>query len=189
MRWLICLLVFTKLYGDDPEDVYRKIQDIYHPTVNDYRLIQDYLTNGERPLLYRLENYAQKARDFKIIGDALPQSKVIAVNSCKMVRENCILLYSSYNFDYQKGLKRIIEILVKSDYKGHILYYIGGWPNVEGGSLLLAHVPYAFKVAAFKEAERLGYKRAFWLDASVIPLVSMNQIFAIMVKSSTLYNF
>jgi hypothetical protein len=58
-----------------------------------------------------------------------------------------------------------------------VIYRLGGWPNVEGGSLILAHVPYAFKVCYFKEVERLGYKRALWLDTSVVPLVSLNEIF------------
>jgi hypothetical protein len=38
-------------------------------------------------------------------------------------------------------------------------------------------VPYAFKVSFLKEAQRLGYKRAFWLDTAVLPYVSLNTIF------------
>ena len=50
-------------------------------------------------------------------------------------------------------------------------------PNTEGGSLDLAHVPYAFKVACFKEAKRLGFKRVLWLDTAVVPLASLNTVF------------
>lgn len=44
--------------------------------------------------------------------------------------------------------------------------------------MTLAHVPYGFKVCLFREARRLGYKRALWIDASITPIVSLNQIFS-----------
>lgn len=177
MKLLYLLLIPSLLFCTPP---YEKIRNIYRPTVEDYRLIQNYLTNGERSLLPRLEMYGAKAREFRIIGTKpgeLPESGLVVVNCPAEERENCILLYSSFNFNYPQGLKRVINNLSTSDFKGHILYHIGGWPNVEGGSLLIAHIPYAFKAASFKEAQRLGFKRAFWLDASMIPLVSLNKIF------------
>lgn len=177
------LLLSSFLQADDPYDpipVYAQIKDIYHPTLDDYRLIQDYLTNGERSIIKRLYDYEPNARNFKIIGNSpeeLPQFGKIAVNCSETDIENCIIVYSSFNKNYPRGLKRLVQLVAASDFKGHILYRLGGWPNVEGGSLVLAHVPYAFKVSFFKEAERLGYKRAFWLDTSIIPIVSLNTIF------------
>lgn len=46
-----------------------------------------------------------------------------------------------------------------------------------GGSLSLAHVPYAFKASFFKEAQAKGFKRALWLDTAILPVVSLNTIF------------
>lgn len=82
-------------------------------------------------------------------------------------------------------------------FKGHILYQLGGWPDVLGGSLVLAHVPYAFKVSLFNAAKRLGYKRAFFLDSSILPFISLNKIFNriktdgyfVMGNSHTLFPF
>lgn len=180
---LLQLLNVSLLYADDhyaPVPVYSQIADINHPTLDDYRRIQDYLSKGERSLIKRLNDYEPNARNFKIIGDGpdeLPQFGKIAVNSPETDRENCIIVYSSFNKNYPRGLKRLVKLLAASDFKGHILYRLGGWPNTEGGSLKLAHVPYAFKVSFFKEVQSLGYKRAFWLDTSIVPHVSLNTIF------------
>lgn len=163
-----------------PLPVYSQIKDIYHPTTIDYRNIQNYLTYGERSLIKRLKDYESNARNFKIIGDTReesPQANIVAVNCSKDEKENCLILYSSFNKNYPRGLKRLVSHAVASDFKGHILYRLGGWPNVEEGDITLAHVPYAFKVCMFREAKRLGYKRAFWLDTAVLPLVSLNQLF------------
>lgn len=177
------LLLASALNADDhyaPIPVYSQIKDILHPTDDDYRLIQDYLSNGERSIIKRLNDYEPNARNFKIIGEGqgqLPQFGSVAVNSNDTDRENCVIVYSSFNKNYPRGLKRLVKLLAASDFKGHVLWRLGGWPNAEGGSLPLAHVPYAFKVSFFKEAQRLGYKRAFWLDTSIVPHVSMNTIF------------
>lgn len=177
------LLFFSTLCADDPYApiaVYSEIKDICHPTLDDYRRVQHYLTYGERSIIQRLDDYVSNARNFKIIGDTsdeLPQSGSIAVNCDDSDRENCFIIYSSFNKNYPRGLKRLVEFLTKSDFKGHILYRLGGWPNVEEGDLALAHVPYAFKVCSFREAKRLGYKRAYWLDTAILPLVSLNTIF------------
>jgi len=165
--------------------VYKQIQDIYHPSIQDYHLIQQYLSHGEREGLEQLKDTEKRQRNFKIIGnhpDELPQRGLIAVNSTLDEKENCLVLYASFNLHYQDGLKRIINLVKESDYKGHILYYFGGWPDLEGGSLPLAHVPHAFKACCMKEAQRLGYKRILWLDASIVPLVSLNTIFKMVAE-------
>lgn len=160
--------------------LYNQISSLTHPTYDDLRLIQQYLTHGERPYLERLDDSYPGARNMQIIGDAphdLPSSGLLTVNCQDNERENCIVLYASLNRSYPKGLHRLIKLITASDFRGHILYYIGGWPDLEGGSLRIAHVPYTFKVAALREAQRLGFKRLFWLDASIKPYVSLNTLF------------
>lgn len=177
------LLTFSSYsFAENIEKPYSQIQDISQPTLEDYHLIQDYLTNGDRPIITRLCDYLPNAKNFKIIGNTpeeQPESGIIAVNSDENDRENCLVTYSSFNKNYPRGLKRLVNYVSKSDFKGHILYRLGGWPNVEGGSLVLAHVPYAFKISIIKEAQRLGYKRVFWLDTAILPYVSLNDIFKI----------
>lgn len=178
---LFCSCLHAEEVSSQPV-VYSQIKDIYHPTDEDYRLVQKYLSFGERPEITRMKdyNYEHVARNLKIIGETseeLPRYEVIPVNCDMSEKNNCIMIYSTFNRNYPKGLERLVEHIRESDFKGHILCRLGGWPDAEGGSLVLAHVPYAFKVSFFKEAQRLGFKRAFWLDTAVVPLVSLNEIF------------
>lgn len=166
------------IYADIP--VYQELSDLYHPTVEDLLKVQDYLSHGERSIIHCLQDYEPNARNLKIIGttpEERPQYGDIAVNCPDSERENCLIVYASFNKNYPRGLKRLVNFVKNSDFRGHILYRIGGWPNMEGGSLALAHVPYAFKVSFFKEAQAKGFKRALWLDTAVLPVVSLNTIF------------
>lgn len=179
---LLQLGLFSLETPKTSDELYSQIKDLNHPTTEDYLLIQNYLTNGTREEIRRLQdyNYEHVARTLKIFGSNPNEQLVkntLYVNSSPEERENCVLVYATFNRNYPKGLERLVHHIANSDFKGHVLYQIGGWPNTEGGSLVLAHVPYAFKVSFFKEAERLGYKRAFWLDTAVVPLVSLNILF------------
>lgn len=166
--------------------IYSQIKDIFHPTLEDYRLIQHYLHYGERPNIgllthHESTHYTDRARNFKIIGDLpheIPVVDDVAINCSNEDKDNVILTYASFNNNYPRGLVRLVELIKQTDYRGHLLYRIGGWPNTEGGNLLSAHVPYGFKACFFKEAERLGYKRVLWMDSSFYPAVSLNKIFA-----------
>ena len=160
---------------------YDKVQDIYRPTVSDYKYVQDYIS-GCRDVDHTIiaANYIWTYNNFKMVGDQpgeVPEAGLYHVNSDGSRRENCVILYASYNRAYIKGLRWLVNDICESDYVGDVLYKIGGWPDLAGGSFVLAHVPYAFKVCFFKEAQSLGYKRVLWLDASIVPLISLNEVF------------
>jgi hypothetical protein len=167
--------------AENAVSLYADIKDPLHPTDEDYRKIQDYLTSGKREEIAGLgEYYAGLARNFKVIGDApgeTPESGTIAFHCDDDQRENCVITYASFNLNYPNALRHLIQSVKDSGFKGHVLYRIGGWPNAAGGSLAVSHVPYAFKAAFFKEAERKGYKRVLWLDTSLSPLVKLDSIF------------
>ena len=159
------------------EMAYAQIKDICHPTLKDYFILQKYLLHGKRPGIAALKDTAKRASYFRFINKSATTIPSLQILSLDVEKENCILLYSSLNRRFPLGLKRLLECISASDFKGDILYRIGGWPNVEEGDLTLASVPYAFKVCFFKEAKKLGYKRALWLDCSIIPVASLNAIF------------
>lgn len=166
------------IYADIP--VYKELSSLTNPTLDDLRKVQHYLTYGERSIIEYLQDYKPNARNIKIIGDTpneMPQYGDIPVNCEESERENCVIVYSTFNKNYPRGLKRLVRFVENSDFKGHMIYRLGGWPNISGGSLVLAHVPYAFKVCMFKEVEAMGFKRAFWIDTSILPVVSLNEIF------------
>ena len=170
-----------------PASIYRRINDITHPTPSDYRFVQAYLTKGKRDSLEKLGDMQNRIREMKIIGnssDENPSTGILNINCGADDLENCVIIYTSFNRNYPEGLRRLLQHITASDYKGHILYRIGGWPDEEGGSLALSHIPYAFKPCLFKEAQKLGYKRVLWLDASVTPVASLNEIFAMIEEKS-----
>lgn len=157
---------------------YEEIADIRHPTIDDYRKIQQGILASDRP--YHKMQTKREYLNPKIIGDGPGETPVygcIAVNCSEEFRENCVLTYASFNLNYPQGVQRLIDDLVQSDFVGHILYRIGGWPNALHGDLVLAHVPFAFKVCFFREAKDLGYQRALWMDCSILPLISLNDVF------------
>lgn len=178
LRLLVVLVLGASVYANSDQyasRVYSKIKDITHPTAEEYAYIQHHLLAGYRPLINLLDDwqYKIKARHFRFLGrnsTEFIECGIIHVNCNEKYKENCVLLYASFNEEYPKGLKNLIEHIKNSDFKGHILYRIGGWPDLEGGSLVFAHIPYAFKICSFKEAERLGYKNVLWLDCSILPL-------------------
>lgn len=185
---LLLALLSACLYFFLPgKTVYKQIKDINQPTLKDYRSIQKYLRKGKRPELALLKDMTSRYRKFCLIGespDEIPQAGLIHVNGGSS--ENCVILYSSFNKNFPGGLKRLIESISKSDYRGDILYRLGGWPNLEGGDLTLAHVPFAFKLSFFREAKKLGYKRVLWLDTSIVPFGSLNAVFEELQKKGYL---
>ena len=71
----------------------------------------------------------------------------------------------------------MLKELKDSGYSGHVLVRVGGFPNIANGDLKLCHVPYAFKVAFFREAKELGFKQILWLDSAMHPLTNLELIF------------
>jgi hypothetical protein len=163
-----------------PKTTYAQITDISHPTIKDYARIQKFLSKGQRPELSLLKDMEKRYRGLRIIGDKpdeMPKSGTVYVNCGENEKENCLIVYASFNKNFAQGLQRLVDHVKQTDFKGHILYRIGGWPNSEEGDLKLAHVPFAFKPCFFREAQRLGYQRVLWLDTSILPHVSLNRIF------------
>lgn len=179
------------------ETIYEKISNVLDPTPEDYKILQNYLLHGERPYLDWLNKYIQnpgdgyrydiRVRNFTLIkeGEESTLEKVYFYTS-PYDREFCIISYASFNEPYPDRIRKLQNNLQKIDFQGHYLYRIGGWPNIEGGSLLLAHVPYAFKLCMFKEVFSYGYKKILWLDSSFTPLQNLSSIFKIIEEKGYL---
>jgi len=98
-----------------------------------------------------------------------------------------VICYGSYNKDwwtnktgdrdYMKGIAFMIESLKASNFDGHFIYRIGGWPSLKRGRLKFADVPYAFKPFFIEEVRDLGYKQVLWLDSASMPVRSLDPIF------------
>jgi hypothetical protein len=192
LSFFLFLFLFVFLYSSCQKegDFYREIKDLKHPTTKDYQTIQKHLKKDQRKYLKHcsescrsggmLFDYGKKSKKFRLIGetlDELPSSGKIFYNCTEEDRECCIICYASFNQNYPKGIDRIQKALKHIGFKGHFFYKKGGWPNLEGEALTLAHIPYAFKPCFFREVKNLGYKYVLWLDSSMAPLKSLDPIF------------
>lgn len=185
--FFFCLVLVTATLFS-METIYLKISNLLNPSAEDYRILQNYLLNGERPYLDWLNRYIQnprdgfrydiRVRDFRLLKEDEDSifEKVYFYKS-PHDRDLCIISYASFNSWYPDRIKKLKDHLQKVEFQGHYLYRIGGWPNVEEGSLLLAHVPYAFKLCMFKEALSYGYRKIVWLDSSFMPLQDLSSLF------------
>lgn len=154
-----------------------------NPSIEDYKRIQNYLSNAPRPELKYLNHPGtvfreRRIRNFKIITENQnPEFHVRFFNNDSDNKENCIVTYVSFHQVYIDSLNDLINQLDKIGFNGHLIYRIGGWPLTEENSLELFDVPYAFKIFSILEAQKLGYKNCLWLDACFYPLKPLDPIF------------
>ncbi len=188
----VCSLVFA--YQDDELDhLWSRLSNINQPKLADYRLVEDYLKNGKRPYIDVLRQSAEtlghlksgclnRVRlmiNFMLIGPngEMPIAELHRINVNADTSKRCIVLYSSYNGIYPEKLRALLAELKTCGYSGNVLLRIGGFPNIPYGGLKLCHIPYAFKVAALREAQELGYEEILWLDTALHPLTNLEMIF------------
>jgi len=186
------LLIFAFSIGllSAAPEVYRSISDITNPKRSDYLNIQKYLKKGDRKELNLLKeaitpggalyDYNCRARRLLLVGEwpwQGPKFDIIPFQCSLKDKKICVLTYVSYNKNYRAGIDHIKKALKKIGFKGHFIYRIGGWPDLKGGSLKLAHVPYSFKPCFIKEVKEMGYELVLWLDASIRPIKSLDFVF------------
>jgi hypothetical protein len=190
--YLACLLMQTLYAFEDKELslVWEALSDINHPTLEDYQILDQYLEHGHRPYFDGLIAFKHaveqdvrlaRMRRFKLLGthQEMPSFEIHKIVNPEKGEQpqRCILLYGSHHLTYPRMLRTALFELKECGYSGDVLVRIGGFPNVEAGGLKLCHIPYAFKVAFLKEAQRLGYKEVLWLDTSMRPLTDLQLIF------------
>ncbi len=184
--------LFASFEDPEFERVLSMIDDLNYPTLQEYRLIENYLVSGKRPYLDLLrtsdvfEIYRSRMKsiaNFKLIGpsDQPPVFEHHLFNEPDARR--CILLYSSSHGIYPAKARQLIEEIKTSGYRGHVLLRIGGFPNTQNGGLKICDVPYSFKVAFLREAKLLGFDEALWIDLAIHPLDSWETPFSEIKKT------
>jgi hypothetical protein len=157
------------------------------PTFEEYRKIECDLrkvTERDLPPMQtpRCLFYCQKVKFIGDHPDQIPIFEILHFNKNPTDKKNCIVLYASYNSPYPENINKIISALKKVHFDGHVIYRIGGYPNIENGSLHLHDVPYAFKACALQEAYLLGYENLLWIDASMTPVKNLKPLFKTIEK-------
>ncbi|MCH9620659.1 MAG: hypothetical protein S4CHLAM20_00600 [Chlamydiia bacterium] len=195
-RYLLASLFSLSFIFSNPSEwdlIYKKV-NLKNPSNQDMELIQDYLHHGRRIYLRWLDfiwtdkdrsdglRYDKRARRMHIWrgnrNDLLMRK--IVYNTTRNDKDVCIITYGSFNKSYTDKIDLIDSRLKDINFKGHFLFRMGGWPDIEGGSLKYIHVPYSFKLCMIKEAMRLGYKKIVWIDTAVVPLENFLRVFEIL---------
>lgn len=203
MKLLVCCILLisfsVRIYpyeGEKTVDLFfQSISNLKNPTYRDFKRIEDFLQNGDRPYLTPLSTKSLRYRDesvgnqyeknsrncrwIKLVGDngEMPVRRLHVMNTTKEDKSRCIGLFATYNYPYPGKLNLLVEELRKVGYKGHILLRIGGFPDTENDGIMLCHIPFSWKVAMLEEMQSLGYENVLWLDASMHPIQNIDYIF------------
>ena len=190
--FIVFILGFLSSCKNSKKDPYASIRNIKNPTFRDYLKIQKHLKKDKREYLKLFsisskngsnlqdKNYLKKAKEFRFVGkkrQMKPMYEKLYFNSSKEDKKRCIICYTSYNKNYPDGVERLKKALSLIGYKGHFIYRIGSWPNLDEGSLKYSHVLFAFKPFFFREVKNMGYENVLWLDSAILPLQSLDAIF------------
>lgn len=179
------------------------INDWFHPRVEDFITLQEYLEKGERPELRLAIEYtidgkihdrrrATLLRNFRFVDhDAIevPKLQLEVFHTTPDDKRHCIITYCSWNKPYIYFPEKIKEALAQQGFSGHFLYQVGGFPYTDEGSLHYFDVPYAFKMCMFQEAKRLGYEKVIWIDVSAIPKTDLSEVFTELDRVKGLFLF
>lgn len=117
-------------------------------------------------------------------GKKFPQKKLCKINEGG---DCCIVCVSSYCKQYPELMLSNIFHLKKSGFNGYYLYFLGEYPNPSGEELQYIGVPYAFKIFALLEAQKLGFNKVLWLDASMKPLRNPEPLFEIIDQQGAFF--
>jgi hypothetical protein len=192
-----------KNYFFSPDITSLPISDWHNPSNDDLRIIQEFTNNkvarlSQVPISKRPFSKENTNKEFyewciyrlKSRGLLSIDKQDTTVSSCKFIyfnnnpndKEKCIIIYITHpspnsDRDYTQGLEYIIKALEKTNYDGHLIYYIGSWPGLKKGRLKYADVPYSFKPFFFEEVRDLGYENILWLDACVVPIKNLKPLF------------
>jgi hypothetical protein len=165
-------------------DIEKQVLDPCHISFEEYKNIENHFRSIRSedlpPLITRRCIFFFNA--IKFVGNKpseVPIFETLYINNNPNDKKNCIVLYASYNSPYPENISKIISALKRIEFDGHVVYRIGGYPNLEEGSLKIMDVPYAFKVCAMREASRLGYQNILWIDCSLTPVKNLQSLFAI----------
>lgn len=155
-------------------------------TIDQWRNLEQYLSSLSE------NDYPQSSllrgkwtfKHMKLIGadGEAPVFETLYLNGNPEDKKNCIVLYATFNDPYPQHVYSFIENLKEIGFDGHVLYRIGGYPDVEGQSLQYIDVPYGFKFCALREAAAFGYQNIFWADATLCPVKPLEPLFDILER-------
>jgi len=91
-----------------------------------------------------------------------------------MTKNNCCIISCGIGNWYPAGVQRLHSSLVFHGYAGSLLLFKDTYPP---DCPPHSENPYAFKIYAFREAIKLGYRQILWLDSSVWCIKTPHHVF------------
>ncbi|MDB6080933.1 MAG: hypothetical protein JWO53_205 [Chlamydiia bacterium] len=183
-------------FGDLP------ISNWNDPTLVDFNIIENYLRERQERIGSNLKAHqyilpsqldgwiSYRIGRTKLIDDTTPKLVKVNFGNNPDERECCIISYAGCSHggrNYENALIVMVKALEKLQFKGHLIYRVGGWPSISKGRLRYADVPYAFKPFMFEEAKDMGYKHILWLDSCCIPIKDLSHIFSQLKRKGYCY--
>lgn len=201
----ICFLAIGSIFSYVDEELlelWSCVSNIYEPTLEDYRLIENYLQNGRRPYLENLiesswegigdevKMRVKMQRQFMLVGPngEMPIFEVHHLNVTEETKDRCILIYGSYNPPYPQKAFHILRELQELGYSGTVMIRIGGYPNLSHGGLKSCPFHGKWKIEFFKEARRMGYKKIIHLDTHMHPMRDLSAVFKIIDETGSFFH-
>lgn len=193
IKRLSVLLFIRVLFAySDPEieNLAASLSDPYHPSLEDYLLIENYFQHGNRPYIETIRRTAHvegddfdfrihQLRNFKLVGPngEMPIMELHPINVSKETNDRCILIYTSFNSHYPQRAFRLLSDLKECGYSGYVMLRIGGFPNMSEDGIKLCALPFTFRIAFFREAINLGFTKILYLDGAMHPLNDLSEVF------------
>lgn len=175
--------LLSHLLAQSPGDFYATLSSLTNPTLEDYMLVRDFISSYNAPYIKNYVDWRRRPRprEILLIDHSIDDisRELITVKVMENNLDSCIYIYSTIDALQIYYAQTLIEAIKASDFRGHIIFQKGGWPNLAEGDLIFAHIPNAYKLCALREARRLGYKKVLWLDANLLPVIKLNKVFTI----------
>jgi len=192
---LLCIRVVFAYTDPEIEKLLDSLSDPYHPSLEDYRLIEHYFQYGDRPYIETIRRTAHvegddfdfrihQLRNFKLVGPngEMPIMELHPINVREETQNKCILIYASYNPHYPQRALRLLGDLKECGYSGYVMLRIGGFPNISNDGIKLCTLPFTFRIAFFQEALHMGFTKILYLDGALHPLNDLSAVFDAMDK-------
>lgn len=168
--------VKESLSQEDLQEVQSKLQKIdIGPLLDNFypkNPPQKHLWQWGSPLATKEDFYNRISKSLHQTLIDVPQGKIPSEHLIKINQggDRCIVCYVTFNGMYASLVQALAKHLEKVGFNGYLFYKIGGFPNPTGKEIQYCGVPYSFKIFSLLEAQKKGFQKVLWIDASFLPL-------------------
>lgn len=188
---LLYITSYTHLNAQSPSEFFSSISDLTSPTDEEYIAIETYIQSYTPNSSY-FRDWKQRPQQvsFKLLDNTVESitHTIIPVKTLSSIKENCIYIYSDMTSEHCSWANDLVTKIQLSDFIGHIILQKGGWPNIDAGDIIYSFIPKAAKLCALREAKRLGYKKALYIERELSPTLLYTTVF-LTIANESIYGY